>query len=75
MDKVTLRSEQNLRGYDLAWMQKYTQIAFGRFIRSVLGNTNTQVDGLVATEDSTPSLILNISEGRIYQLAPLDETQ
>lgn len=75
MNKPFIYSTEILRSFDILWMVKYMQIAISQMIHTFTGSSNAFVDGASATETGTPSMVINIAEGVIYQQAPIDPTE
>lgn len=74
MDRPKLYSLSNIRVFD--HLKGYRDIlkGFGRLAQALFGSTDTIVTGFEATESGPTSLVINIGEGQIYQLAAVDAT-
>lgn len=74
MDRPKIYSQANIRIFDHAkgWQDQLK--GFGGLAEDLFGNTNSIITKFAATQQSPASMIVNLQEGRIYQLSAIDGT-
>lgn len=74
-DKSFIYDEQIIRSFDWQHMIRDLHKSMARLAYSFTGSGLAFVTGAGATEQTVPSLTINIAEGWIHQMAALDATQ
>lgn len=74
MDRPKIYSQANIRIFDHAKGWQDMLKGFGGLAEDLFGGTVTIITKFVATQQSPASLIINLTEGRTYQLSAIDGT-
>lgn len=74
MFRPIIYSLEQIRSFDTAWGWKDTMYGLAGMVRLFLGNQNTVLDNFIATQSSPLSLVVQVTDGAIYQLAAADAT-
>lgn len=75
MDRTIIDPLEQMRDFDFVQFEHDVLVALGGLAQDVLsGNATTVVGGLIASQTNVPTLNINISAGRVYQLASADAT-
>jgi hypothetical protein len=72
LDKTPWLSTKGINSYDLNNMAKDPQVGLGRFVGFVLGALGPFVYDFQAGQTVTPSMSISLTQGQIYQTAPID---
>lgn len=74
MDRPVIFSQEVPRSYDFLWGLKDAMIAAAWLQQDLVGTNIALLAGFAALASSPTSLTINLAQGRIYQLAPVDAT-
>lgn len=74
MDRPLNWGQSQVRSFDLVYGYHDAMVALAQTMEDVLGQPGPVVSGLVATPTGPASLSVNLTAGRIYQLAAADAT-
>jgi hypothetical protein len=74
MDRPVIFSQEVPRSYDFLWGLKDALIASSWLQQDIAGTNIPLISGFAALASSPTSLAINLAQGRIYQLAPVDAT-
>lgn len=73
MDRSVINPMEQMRDFDFVMFEHDVLVALGGLVADITsGLPQTVLGGLVGSQTTIPSLGVNISAGRIYQLAPSD---
>ena len=74
MDRTLFWDQNQSRTFDYVEGDHDVLYALANLTQDILGGTTTMISGLAASQTATPSLTINLAQGRIYQSAAADAT-
>jgi len=74
MDRSIVYTQEQARSTDFLFAQRAAMIGVAKLAAAMLG-TSTAVNGLACTPTSPASLTVNVAQGEIYSMGPVDASQ